>query len=79
MKKFDFDFAYNETGHSHEKIKWLENNYKNPITADVFIEAMQRLRKFSNSKKVGKSHTPSSLRIKYNYLKKNYGFFPAND
>ena len=73
-KTFNFEEAKKQ--HSLQKVEWLEKNYNKPITSEVFVREMKRLKKFSRCKR-RKAHkySPSKLRNNYKRLKQRYGFF----
>lgn len=72
MKKFNFEEALKK-GQNMVKINWLKENHKKPISEFEFVKAMRVIKQFRNGKSY--KYQPSSLKRRYYYLKKNFGFF----
>ena len=72
MKVFDFT----KSPSCPERIAWLKENHKKPITEKEFLEAWQHLRQFSKAKQNSHANSPSAARQHYKRLKNNFGFFP---
>ena len=76
MKKFDWKQA--EKIHSLEHIEFLRKFHDKPITEGDFIIGIQRLKKYSTSRRNKTKHkiySPSNLKKDYRTLKERFGFF----
>ena len=63
MEKIKFDFEEAKKYHSPQKVEWLQRNYNNPITAEIFVKEMKKLKDFSRCKRRrAHKYSPSKLR-----------------
>lgn len=71
-KIFDFDLAI-KLGRSPRRMAWYKENYRKPITEDVFIETMLKFKNLRRGQP--RNYQKSRLRTEYKKLKTIFGFF----
>lgn len=78
MKIFDWGKA--QKTHNQHYMLWLEIKYTQALSESEYIDAMQKLKKYSSAtgKARQKAYCPSHLKRNYRYLKETFGFFQGH-